>query len=105
MQVNVFSNENKVYPLYISKKSYNQTLNLLLITKKDKSHYVFIKDFNRLMFSKTKHKDKKLFCMPCLQNFSTKEILNNHRKHCLSINRAQAVKYETGNIKFKNFDK
>ena len=40
------------------KKSPTQTLNLLLITEKDKSHYVFIKDFNRLMFSRTKHKDK-----------------------------------------------
>ena len=37
------------------KKSYNQTLNLLLITEKDKSHSVF-KDFNRLMFSKTKQR-------------------------------------------------
>ena len=45
MQVNVFGNVNKVYPLYISKKSYNQTLNLLLITEKDKSHYVFINAF------------------------------------------------------------
>ena len=46
MQVNVFENdyENKVYLLYISKKSYNQTLNLLLITEKDKSHCAFIKD-------------------------------------------------------------
>ena len=59
MQVNVIGYENKVYPLYISKKSYNQTLNLLLITEKGKLHYVFIKDFNRLMFSRTKHKDKK----------------------------------------------
>ena len=69
---------NIVFPLdindYISKNSYNQKLNLILITKKDKSHYVFIKDFNRLMFSKTKQKDKKHFCMSCLQNFSTKEI-------------------------------
>ena len=83
MQVNAFGYENKVYPLYISKKSCNQTLNLLLITEKDKSHFVFIKDFNRLMFSKTKHKDKKHFCKLCLQTFSTKEILNNHRKQCL----------------------
>ena len=30
----VFGYENKVYPLYISKKSYDQTLNLLLITEK-----------------------------------------------------------------------
>ena len=34
MQVNVFGCENKVYPLYISKKSHQQTLNVLLITKK-----------------------------------------------------------------------
>ena len=63
MQVNVFGYENKVYPLYISKKSYDQTFNLLLITGKEKSHYVFIKDFNKLMFSRTKHKDKKQYCM------------------------------------------
>ena len=63
MQINVFSYENKVYPLYISEKSYNQALNLLLITEKGKSHYIFIKDFNRLLFSKTKHKNKKHFCM------------------------------------------
>ena len=50
MQVNVFGYENKVYPLCISKKYYDQTLNLLLITEEDKFHYVFIKDFNRLMF-------------------------------------------------------
>ena len=105
MQVNVFGYENKVYPLYISKKSYNQTLNLLLITKKDKSHHVFIKDFNRLMFSKTKHKDKKHFCMSCLQNFSTKEILNDQKKCCLLINGCQAVNYESVIIKFTNYNK
>ena len=41
MQVNVFGYENKVYLLYIP-KIHTQTLNLLLITEKDKSHYVFI---------------------------------------------------------------
>ena len=100
MQVNVFGYKNKVYPLYISKKSYNLTLNLLLITEKDKSHYVFIKDFNRLMFSKTTNKDKKHFCMSCLQNFSTKEILNNYRKRCLLTNGCQVVNYESEIIKF-----
>ena len=105
MQVNVFGQENKVYPLYISKKSYNKMLNLLLITEKDKSHYVFFKDFNRLMFSKTKHRNKKHFCMSCLQNFSTKEILNNHREQCLLINDCQAVNYKSGIIKFNNYGK
>ena len=34
--------------------------------------------------------------MSCLQNFSTKEILNNHRKQSLLINGCQAVNYESG---------
>ena len=62
MQVNVFGYENKVYPLCISKKSFDQTLNL-----------------SRLMFSITKPKDKKHYCMSCLQNFTAEEILSNHK--------------------------
>ena len=107
INVNVFGYENRVFPLYVSKKSNEQVLNVLLISNEEKSHYVFIKDFNRLMYSevKTKNQHKKHFCMSCLQNFTTKEILNNHRERCLLINDTQAVKYETEIIKFKNFDK
>ena len=54
---------------------------------------------------KTKNVHKKHFCMACLQNCTTKEISNSHRERCLLINDAQAVKYETGTIKFKNFNK
>ena len=56
------------------------------------------------MYSKTKYKDRKHFCMVCLQNFTTKEILNNHRERCLLINGTQATIYETGTTKFKNFN-
>ena len=42
MQVNVFGYENKVDLSYISKKSYDQTLNLLLITEKGMYHYVCV---------------------------------------------------------------
>ena len=38
MQVNAFGYKNKVSPLYISKNFYDETLNLLLITKKGKSN-------------------------------------------------------------------
>ena len=110
INVNVFGYKNRVFPLYVSKKSNEsneQALTVLLISNEEKSHYVFIKDFNRLMYSeiKTKNQHKKHFCMSCLQNFTTKEILNNHRERCLLINDTQAVKYETEIIKFKNFDK
>ena len=47
----------KVFPLYVSKKINEQVLNALLINSEEKSHYVLIKDFNRLMYSKIKHKD------------------------------------------------
>ena len=106
INVNVLGYENRVFLLYVSKKFNEEVLNVLLIkNENNESHYVFIKDFNRLMYSKTTHKDRKHFFMSCLQNFSTKEILNNHRERCLLINDTQAVKYETGIIKFMNYNK
>ena len=105
MNVNVFGYENKVYPLYVSKKSHTKVRHLLLTTKNDKSHYVFIKGFNRIMFSTTKHKDQKHFCMHCLQNFTTEEVLSNHKKQHLLINGCQAVNYESGTIKFLSHNK
>ena len=38
-----------------------QIKNLLLVTDENKSHYVYIKDFDRFMFYKTKHKNKNVF--------------------------------------------
>ena len=57
------------------------------------------------MFSRTKHKDKKHHCMSCLQSFTTEEILSNRKKQCLLINGCQAVNYESGIIKFTNYNK
>ena len=57
------------------------------------------------MFSRTKHKDKKHYCVSCLQNFTAEEILSNHKKQCLLINGCQAAKYESGIIKFTNYNK
>ena len=105
VNVNVFGYENRFCPLYVSKKSNEQVFNVLLISNEEKSYSVFIKDFNRLMYSKTEYKEKKHFCISCLENFTTKEILNSHRERCLLVNDTQAVKYETGIIKFKNFNK
>ena len=94
INVNVFGYVNKVFPLYVSKKSNEQELDVLLISNEEKSHYVFIKDFNRIMYSevKTKNQRKKLFCMSRLQNFTTKKKLSKHRERCLLINDTQAVK-------------
>ena len=77
----------------------------LLIADADKSHYVYIKDFDRFVFHKTKKKTKKYSCKNCLQCFSSKIVLTKHKKDCLSINGAQSVKLEKGTIKFKIYFK
>ena len=71
---NVFSYTNVVYPVYLSNQSFNDCLDLLLISNGFTSHYMYIKDFNRLMFNKTRHKGKKYF--------SSENVLNVHRKDC-----------------------
>ena len=43
------------------------------------------------MYNQTKHKEKKHFCMYCLQCFSSERILANHANNCLIINGAQAI--------------
>ena len=57
------------------------------------------------MFSRTKDKDKKHYCMSCLQNFTTEEVLPNHKKQFLLINGCQAVDYKSGIIKITNHNK
>ena len=57
------------------------------------------------MYSKTEDQHKKYHYMPCLQSFTKGEILNQHKKQCLLINGCQAVNYESGTIKFANYNK
>ena len=57
------------------------------------------------MYSRAKTKDthKKCICMACLQNFTTEEVRFNDKKQGLLINGCQAVNYESGIIRFKNY--
>ena len=80
-------------------------MDLLLLIDNDKSHYVYIKDFDRFMFHKTKNKNKKWFCKSCLQCFSKENILIRHKEDCLSINEMQSVKVEEGTIEFEDYFK
>ena len=59
---NAFCNENDLnYPAYVSDQKFENCMDLLLISNENKSHYVYIKDFNRFICNKTKNKDKKCF--------------------------------------------
>ena len=92
-----------VYPIFISKQKFEDSMDLLLLYEDDKSHYVYIKDFNTFIFHKTKN--KKWFCKSCLQCFSSENVLIKHKEDCLSINGVQSVDVEEGIIKFENYSK
>ena len=53
------------------------------------------------MFHKTKNKNKKYFYKSCLQCFSSKNVLTEHNKVCLSINGAQSVRLEEEQLSLK----
>ena len=61
--INVFGYENElVIPIYVSDQKFEDSMDLLLLIDDNKSHYVYINDFDRFMFHKTKKKNKKSFC-------------------------------------------
>ena len=125
ININVFGYDKSVYPIGISKENYNNHLELLYIERKTYinrregnviKHYVYIRDFNRLMFSFTKHKERKHFCMHCLQCFSSNDALENHKMDCIVINGVQVIElpkvylYKDGKekipkVNFKNHHK
>ena len=106
ININAFCYENKmVYPVYLSNQCFNDRLDLLLISNGFTNHYVYIKDFNRVMFIKTKNKNKKYFCKSCVQCLSSEKVLEKHGKDCLLINCGQNVKLEKVFIEFKNFNR
>ena len=78
-------------------------MDLLLVINESKSNYVYIKDFYRFMLHKTKNKNKKHFCKSCLQCFSCKNVLTEHKEVCWSNNWAQSVRSEKGITEFKNY--
>ena len=92
------------FPIYVSDQAFEDSIDLLLLND-DKSNYVYIKNFDRFIFHKTKSKNKKWFFRSCLQFFSREGVLIKHKENCLSINDKQSVKIEKGIIEFENYFK
>ena len=106
INVNVFGWKNSsAFPIYISSfhsTQHKEVINLLFY----KNHYVLINNFNRFMYNYTKHKDKKHFCMYCLQCFSSEGTLEKH-KNCITVNGKQGTNMpkEAEKVQFKNYHK
>ena len=67
--INIFCYENnQTYPVYLSDEKFENCIDLLLITDENKSHYVYIKDFNRFMCNKTKNENNFFFFANAVYN-------------------------------------
>ena len=81
LRINMFCHENKpIFPIYISDQKGENSMDLLLIINENKSHYVYIKYFDRFMFCKAKNKNKKYFCKTRLRCFYCKNVLAKHKE-------------------------
>ena len=102
--INVFCYKNRLtFPIYVSNQKFENSMGLLLATNGKKSHYLYIKDFNRFVFHNTENNHKKYFCRSYLQCFSSINVLTEHKEVCLSMNGAQSVRLKKGTIEFKNY--
>ena len=68
--INVYCYENKLtFPIYLSDQKFENSIDLLLVIDENNLHYVYIKDFDRLMFYKTKYKKQKILLQKLLTLF------------------------------------
>ena len=92
----VFCYESNFILFINQMKNYENCVDLLLITDGNKSQYIYIKYFNRIMCNKTKNKNKKHFCKYCLQCLSSERILVEFKETCFKINGKPTVKLRSG---------
>ena len=68
--INLFCYENKLtFSIYVSDQKFENSMDLLLVIDENKSHHVYIKDFDRFLFHKTKDKKKKILLQKLLTKF------------------------------------
>ena len=107
--VNVLAVEDR--KIYICRKGneHNRVVNLMLITEGNRKHYIAIKSLSRLLSRQnSKHKQSQLFCMNCLQGFSTESARDKHYDYCkdndtvrIEVPKNPIVEYCDGQSQFK----
>lgn len=83
----VYNNEKKRFtPCSFVCPDYEKIIDLLLITDGEKWRYVFLKNFESMLYNQTKHKDKKFACRHCRRFFFSERVRDEHKKKCYGIN-------------------
>ena len=99
-----------IYPLYITKKSGKDPINLLMIQGEEHYHFAWNKNFNALLH-RPGSENTKVFCPYCCYGFVKRRNrefnLVNHKLHCRSYGAQRTSFLPEGEnfIKFKEFRK
>ena len=106
ISINLFSySDSDIYPIRLTQSTASKHIDLLITSNSETNHYVWIKNFNRLCYSITKHKTKKFFCKHCIQHFASELILEKHMEDCIVLTKCQSIEMpvEGETTKFKSF--
>ena len=72
--------KENVYTMFTSENNHPNDLNLFYYT----NHICLIKDINKYLFRNNRDKNKKYFCVRCLNSFISEENLQKHKNLCLN---------------------
>ena len=114
IKINILYRNTKdgIFPMEYGLGEGKKIVNLLMVQKRNANHFILIKNVDkylRKIYNQKKKKTykKEVFCIHCLNSFSTKEILSKHEDLC-SINKPKVEKTPPKGkeiIKFRNFER
>ena len=97
LSINVYETfQNSIILNRRTTKEYSDNIthiNLLRVTDDDVSHYIFIKDYDRLVSSQTnKYHGKKYHCFYCQHGFKSQELCSLHmNRGCLTVTGSSVI--------------
>ena len=101
-----YNEEEKVYPLKVSKYTgCEHDIVLLLIKDGENSHYCLVKNISALLSSQiNNHKGTRYFCLNCFNSFKSPDSLDKHKEYCYN-NECVKISMPPPNtfLRFKNF--
>ena len=101
-----YNEEEKVYPLKVSKYTgCKHDIVLLLIKNGENSHYCLVKNISALLSSQiNNHKGTRYFCLNCFNSFKSPDSLDKHKEYCYN-NECVKISMPPQNtfLRFKNF--
>ena len=105
ISVNVFGWKSGVFPLKVVREEKEIHVDLLLLKKEFKSHFVLVKNFSRLLSSQVvRNGHERFFCKRCLNSFPRVESLGKHQALCGEFE-ATKIEVPGGVCSFRNFQK